>query len=395
MARIGVLTTSYPRFSDDAAGLFVRGMARALRDRGHSLEVLAPADARGEPEQEPGIELRWVRYAPRGLTRTFYGAGVPDNVRRDPLAWPGLIGFPAALLADARRRAPSWDAVISHWALPCGAVASMVRGGRPHLAVLHSADVHLLRRLPGRSLWARRLAAGADAMLFASASLRAELLSWLPATAGAQAGGRCHASAMGVEAVPPSADRRALRRRLGLGRFAVLALGRLVPVKGLDVAVRALDGVDGAELVVAGEGPLRRELEELARARGVEARFVGTLSGQDKTDWMHAAHAFVLPSVRLASGRTEGTPAALLEAAQAALPIVASEVGGVPEVLTHDRSALLVPPGDAGALRRALVRLRDDRNLRRRLGRAAHTVGKRYRWPKLIEPIEALLFGQR
>ncbi len=373
--------------------MFVRGMARALRDLGHTLEVLAPADV-GAPPQEPGLDLRWVDYAPRGLQRTFYGAGVPDNARRDPRAWLGLASYPAALAREAFARAPAWDAVISHWALPCGLVAAGLPGDRPHLAVLHSADVHLLRRLPGRAAIARGLAARSRALLFASAALREELLSWLSPIDAARIGARCHAHAMGIDVTPPSADRRALRSALGLGPFAVLALGRLVRVKGLEVAVRALEGVEGAELLVAGEGPDRDGLIALAAARGVRLRLLGVVGPARKADLLHAAHAFVLPSVRLASGRTEGTPVALLEAAHAGLAIAASEVGGVGEVLEHDRSGLLVPPADPRALRAALVRLRDDRALRRRLGRAAQTVGRRYLWPALAPRLEALLFDR-
>lgn len=389
--RIGMLTTSYPRSDGDAAGAFVRGMACALAARGHTLEVLAPRPReRSAPPRDDGVALRWVSYAPSALERTFYGAGVPDNVR-DPLAWPGLAGFPVALTRQASRSASGWDAVISHWALPCGLVAAGVRGRRPHLAVFHSADVHLMRRLPGRGRIAAGLARGSSAMLFSSAALREEVLSWMRPKDAAHVAGRAHAHAMGVALEAPSGDRRALRRTLGLGRFSVLALARLVPVKGLGVLVRALAGTPDAHLLIAGEGPERDALVSLARQHDVRLDLLGHVGPQRKADLLHACHAYALPSVKLASGRTEGTPTALLEAATAGLPIVASDVGGVGEVLTHDRSALLVPPNDPNALRAALTSLREDRNLRRRLGRAAQTAARPYAWPQVAEMLEALL----
>src|SRR3954454_12000613 len=98
--RIGLLTTSFPRFVGDVPGHFVLGFARALSELGHTIEVLAPEPrerAFMAPLSLPGVSVHWVRYAPRPLERTFYGAGVLDNLRSDPLAALGLMPFTAAL----------------------------------------------------------------------------------------------------------------------------------------------------------------------------------------------------------------------------------------------------------------------------------------------------------
>jgi glycosyltransferase involved in cell wall biosynthesis len=391
--RIGVLTTSYPRFDGDPAGLFVRGLARALAARGHALEVLAPEPHEPfEPPVDERVELRWVRYArPRWLARTFYGAGVPDNVRRDPRAWPGLLTYPAALHREARARVERWDAVLSHWALPCALVAGAVRAERPHLAVLHSADVHLMRRLPLRGRWADALGEGATQLVFSSGALRKEVLSWVAPVPRAELAGRCHVSAMGIEQPERARPRRAARKAAGAEGFVILSLGRLVPLKGVDVAIDAAAAIGSTTLWIAGEGPERRALERRAGQRRSPARFWGTVTGARKWELLAAADAFVVPSLAERSGRTEGVPTALLEAAAAGLPIVASAVGGIPEVLVHEKNALLVPPGDPSALAHALTRLREDSALRRKLGRAARELGRRYRWTELAPHFEELL----
>jgi len=388
--RIGVLTTSYPRHAEDVAGYFVRGMADALAARGHALEVLAPlpegVDRRSDAGA-PGVSVHHVRYAPDGWRKTFYGAGVPDNVR-DPRAWPGLAGFPLALWREARARVSEWDALISHWALPCALVAGAVRGERPHLAVLHSADVHLLGALPGSATWRARVGASATDLLFASGAHRASFLGGLAAHARADLSGRSHASAMGIDPPRATRDRRTLRRELGLGRrFTALALGRLVPIKGLGHALDAVGGLDAVDLVIAGDGPQR---DALAR-RG--ARLLGAVTGEAKAELLRAVDAVVLSSVPTRTGRTEGTPTVALEAASYGRAIVASEIGGLPEIFEHGRSILFVRPGDALGLRRALRRLAGDTKLRRRLGRAAQTVARRYYWPALAPRIEGLLQG--
>jgi glycosyltransferase involved in cell wall biosynthesis len=391
---IGLLTTSYPCHEHDVAGLFVRGFARALANRGHRVEVLAPEPHEGgAPPADAGITVEWVPYLrPRWLERTFYGAGVPDNVKRDPRAWPGLATYPWALHQAAQARVSGWDAIVSHWALPCALVAGRIRGARPHLAVLHSADVFLLGRLPLRRRWALGIAEGASHLLFSSAALRRQWLSWLPPLARAEAAGRAHVSAMGID-MPPPVPRRTARRATGASKLTLLVVARLVTIKGVDVAIEALAPLReaGIELWIAGDGPRREALESLARRRGVEARFFGVVTGARKAELFAAADVFLAPSLNASSGRTEGTPTAVLEAASSGLPIVASAVGGIEDVLTHERNALLVPPADPVALRQAIERLRLDPALRRRLGRAARTVGRRYGWSELAPHIEALL----
>ena len=393
--KVGICTTSFPRFEGDVAGAFVLGFARALASRGHDVRVLAPEPHEGDgPPRLDGVELAWVPYMrPRALSRTFYGAGVPDNLRRDPRAWLGLAPFAVSLSRHVAETFRDRDALVSHWALPSALAAGASRGGRPHLAVLHSADVHALATLPFGAAVARRVAASATAMLFVSDGLRDRFLALLPALERARVMGRCHVSAMGIDESDAhgAGTKREARSRLGLDRFTVLAMGRLVPIKGLEVAIDAFAARDGWELVLAGEGPARPALARRASLLGARARFAGIVTGDRKRDFLRGADAYVLPSVELGSGRTEGLPTALLEAMLAKLPVVASDTGGVRDVVTHDRSGLLVTPGSVGELAGALDRLSADGRLRRRLGSAAHTVAKRYRWSELAPHIESLL----
>ncbi|MGF1469447.1 MAG: glycosyltransferase [Sandaracinaceae bacterium] len=391
---VGLLTTSYPRFDGDPAGSFVDGYARCLATAGLRVEVLAPEPRDGRPTPaRGGPEVRWVPYIrPRGaLARTFYGAGVPDNVRVDPRAWPGLLTFPLAQWTAALRRVGRWDAIVSHWALPSGLVAGAVRGRRSHLAVLHGADVHLLRRLPIRRAVLRRLAAGADRLQLVSDAARDELCGWLPGPEGEALRARTFVQPMGFDPLPPGPSRAEARRMLGAARFVVLALGRLVPIKGLDVLVDAARGLP-LEVWIAGDGPRRGALEEQARRLGVRARFFGAVAGSRKHALLRAADALAIPSRPTPSGRTEGLPVVALEGADAGLPLVVSASGGLPRLFRHERAALVVPPGDAGALRAALERLRTDPALRRGVSGAAARVAAEHRWssvaPRLLAALE-------
>ncbi|HEX6662108.1 MAG TPA: glycosyltransferase family 4 protein, partial [Gaiellaceae bacterium] len=136
----------------------------------------------------------------------------------------------------------------------------------------------------------------------------------------------------------------------------LLAVCRLEPQKGIDVALQALPDVVGrhprAELVVLGEGPQRADLEELARSLGVPAHFPGRVP--DVSAWLRRADVLVHPV------RWEGFGLALLEAMLASLPVVASRVSAIPEIVVDGETGLLVPPDDPAALADAITRILAD-----------------------------------
>jgi glycosyltransferase involved in cell wall biosynthesis len=168
---------------------------------------------------------------------------------------------------------------------------------------------------------------------------------------------------------PVVAARATEMREQAVGLSTLLFVGRLVGYKGVDVLLRALPGL-AARAVVVGDGPLRGALEGLARELGVadRVRFAGQASDADLLAWYHACDAFVLPS----TSRQEAFGMVQLEAMLCGKPVVSTDLGtGVAWVNQHERTGLVVPPGDVTALRRALAALVGDADLRRRLGEQA------------------------
>jgi glycosyltransferase involved in cell wall biosynthesis len=156
--------------------------------------------------------------------------------------------------------------------------------------------------------------------------------------------------------------------------FSVACVGTLERKKGQAVLVEACRILrrKGIDLVcnIVGDGPEREALARTIDEAGVAARV--TLRGAETREQVAALLArsdvLVAPSVRLRNGKQEGIPVVLMEAMSCGVPVVASELSGIPELVEHGRTGLLVPPGDPAALARALERLHADRALRRRLG---------------------------
>jgi glycosyltransferase involved in cell wall biosynthesis len=137
-------------------------------------------------------------------------------------------------------------------------------------------------------------------------------------------------------------------------------------------AVRLQPPSDGPwRLLIVGEGPERPRLEAIVGAAGLEDRVAFAGFQADTSGWYAAMDAFVLPSL------TEGTPMAMLEAMAHRLPVIASNVGGVPAVVDDRVSGLLVPPGDASVISAALREISMSLELRRKLADAGFETVKR------------------
>lgn len=198
-------------------------------------------------------------------------------------------------------------------------------------------------------------------------------------------------SGVDTDRFAPTAERVVAKRRLGVddARPLIGTVGRLEPRKGTATLLAALASVRAAghdaTLVVVGEGPLRAELVAAAERLGVEphVRLLGDRS--DVRDILAALDVFVLPS------RTEGMSNALLEAMATALPVVATAVGGTPEVVTDGRSGLLVPADDADAMAAAIGRVLENPAWAGELGAAARqTAEEHFGARRMVRRLEAV-----
>ena len=380
--KIGLLTSSYPRSRADPAGAFVAGMARWLARSGAAVEVLAPQGA-GQGGGPTEVPVHVVRYAHKPVL--FYGDGAPDNLIHSWRARAQVPAFLAALALETWRRSVPWTHLLSHWLLPCGVVAASGAGrALPHLAVAHSSDVHLLARLPGAPVLLHALARPRTRLLCTCLAIQ-DKLRLLCRT------GRSRALVDGAEVMRMGMDPSPSRREAGGRSRAVLYLGRLVPVKGVDLlleAVKALDAEEpGIELWVAGEGLARPTLERGALALGIKATFFGQVAGAQKADLLARAGVLALPSRVMPDGRTDAAPVVLLEAMAAGLPVVATRVGGNAELITHGQDGLLVPPEDPRALAQALVRAMQEPGL----SRAGLERARQHTWERLTPRLLSML----
>ncbi len=186
-----------------------------------------------------------------------------------------------------------------------------------------------------------------------------------------------------------------LRAKLGIGpeKRVILIVGRLSSEKDhgtlLEAMGRLQGAAPGAHLAIVGDGPERPRIERTIEALGLTGAV--TLAGQVAS----AEPYYGIAEVCVLSSLSEGSPNALLEAMAAGVPVVATAVGGVPEMVSHGDSALLIEPGDCGAMTNAIAALLSDGELARRLARRAREIvverhAPEARTRRLVEIYESL-----
>lgn len=174
----------------------------------------------------------------------------------------------------------------------------------------------------------------------------------------------------------------------------VLTVSRLVPKNNLEgvihAFVRVRETISQARLLIVGDGPLRRSLEALSSALGVRERieFMGSVPHERLPIVYSVADVFVRPS------HSEGLGNVFLEAMAAGVPVVASPVGGIPDIVEHERTGLLCNPNDPDDIARQIVRAMTDAHLRERvISRASALVVQEYDWSVIAQRMYAVYEG--
>src|SRR3954471_5045844 len=371
------------RLNMGGPALHVAYLTAGLRERGYDTTLVAGTLARGEDSMAFVAEARDVH------TIRIDELGREISPLRDLLATVRL----ARLI---RRERP--DILHTHTAKAgtVGRVAALLAGRRRPAIVVHTFHGHVLRGYfgPFRSrlfrLLERWLASQSTALIAVSPQVRDDLVAL-----GVAPKERFAVIRLGIELDERVAGtengRRESRRYLGIpgDRFAVGWIGRMTPVKRTDdvlVAFKQLrdDGVD-AVLCMVGDGPDRADLERRAHELGIVRDTVFLGYQEDVAQYYAAFDALVLPS------SNEGTPVSAIEALAAGRPVVATRVGGVPDVVQEGEDGFLVEPGAIGDLADRLAQLARDPQLRERMGRAGRDrVMSRYAVERLVEDVDRL-----
>ncbi len=364
--RILTFTSLYPNNAQPRHGVFVEQRLRHLVASGHvEIKVIAPVP--WFPWSHPRFG-RYAQYACAAHDEVRYGIAV-SHPRYPSIPKIGMAPAPflmAAATAAAMRRVIEdgydFDLIDAHYFYPDGVAAVMLGKllGKLVVVTARGSDINLIARyrVPAALIrWAMRHTAG---LVTVSRALKEALVA-LGVSAEKITVLR---NGVDLELFHP-VEREAERRRLGLTGVTLISVANLVEGKGHDVVIRALARLPETNLLVAGDGPQEHALRALAQGLGVagRVRFLGGMAQEELRCYYTAADVLVLASAR------EGWPNVLLEAMACGTPVVATRVGGIPEILAPGGPGILVDertPEAVAAAVRALCADAPDRARTRR-----------------------------
>jgi L-malate glycosyltransferase len=384
---ISFLSTSFPRFEGDFSGNFVFQYAKELYNLGIGIEVVAPDDPSSLPLSENFSLVRFSYFVPRSWQILAYGSGIINQ--RSSLSWLQLpfllINFFIAALGSIRKT----QLIHAFWSAS-GVVALAVRifKPRPVVITLWGSD-KLITQIPILSKTIIRLLNTADAIICENNNLKAFLVSkGLDSKKITLIN-----NGINLDFFQP-VDSMKARKRIGLknDQLILLSIGSLNKNKNHALLINALAEIvtskDSLHLYIIGEGEeqkiLKKQIKELKLEKKIT--LLGLVDHKSISEWMKATNIFILPS------RNEGTPNSLLEAMASGLPVIASKVGGIPELIQENIEGLLFESDSKDDLKEKLNKLIKDNQLQKFLGKnAQNKIATHYgSWKNQAEKLLAL-----
>jgi glycosyltransferase involved in cell wall biosynthesis len=387
---IAVIGSTYARHSDDSQVPWLRESVNRLAALGHRMTVIVPSFEGLKNHFIDGVEVLRFRYAPSRFEHLTHDEGAPNKLRNplyQLLAAP-YIGL-GAIAATRWARNRRFDVINVHWPFPHGLMglpAARLSGAKV-VSTCHGAELAMGRRKP----WVRRLLRQcllkSDVLSCNSSHTQSEIekLCGRKATV-IPYGATCQntATAPGPEAASDTAT--------------ILFTGRHIQRKGVPYLLRALSAIlqhRKVKLLITGDGDRRQEWEALARELnlGDAVQFLGIVSNEELGRLYRACDVYVLPAIFDDRGDTEGLGVVLIEALQNARPVVASAVGGIVDVIQHEKTGLLVPEKNPQAIADSILRLLDDPALAQRLGQTGREEAQwQFDWDRITRETERLFY---
>ena len=379
---ICINTSSFPRFKGDYAGAFIYELALALQAKGHKVWVLCPA-VKDSPLHDnfDGVEIVRYRYAiPKSYQILVGEKPAVPMIQENKLL---VIFIPILLICQFFAliylvRKQKIDVINSHWLLPQGFISAVVAlfFRIKHCSTLHSTDVYLAMKLPFSRFLCRFVEKHAISTFIVGGFVRDRYNSILG-----------YRSASSVVPMGINEEKFKDIASVPVNPEKILFVGRLHKIKGINFLLEAFTVLlrerPSLQLEIVGGGEELDSLKQIVAELGIASSvfFRGFISSDKLPLYYAGAACMAVPSLILPSGETEGMPVVILESLVCGTPVVASNVGGIGDVIKDGINGYLFEPARPDQIADAIRKVLSDKD--GILRRQALASSEKYRWDKI------------
>ncbi len=366
------VVSTFPRFEGDPEVPWLLEMVKGLVERGINVEIIAPSFRGLTSHKISGIPVQRFRYFFSSWEDLTHESGAPYKLSTNPLNWLKVIPYliSGTFYISWKHWEKRFDLLHVHWPIPHFFMSYPVNllSGIPLILHFHSAEFPFLKKISILKPVIKNLMGKAD-YIIANSQYTGELIrKWIGRTALILPFGvKIREFAYQENTMPP---------------YHLLFVGRLIERKGVQYLLHSLPQIlsqTDVLLHIVGEGPERAKLITLARHLKVDKKVI--FHGKIKDNQLHNLYRrcdlFILPSIYDIKGDTEGLGVVILEAMSYGKPVVATQVGGVVDIIKNGETGILVPQKDPGKLAEAVIWFLKNTEKRKQIARQGYEWVKR------------------
>jgi glycosyltransferase involved in cell wall biosynthesis len=379
LMKVVSITTAFPRSENDVLIPWIIKLINLLKMKGVETEIFTSSYCGRKSETSNNIKVFRFRYFFKKWEKLSHDMSVPEKLKSNKFYFFVLPFFMISGMISARKFAKNndFDLIHVHFPFPLALFGiAMKRVSKKTLVMTcHGSEVNMAKKNPVFRRIFKWMLGYADSVTVNSTFMKNELSKIIPAKE--------------IEIIPMGS---------GIGEISeksvekerktktnLLFVGRLIEWKGTKYLVEAMKLLEAEkfELHIAGDGPERENLEKIAPKNVV---FHGYQTGKNLEELYRNADIFILPSIVDDAGYTEGLGTVLLEATNFSIPLIGTNVGGIPDIIKDGETGLLVPHKDPEAISDAVKKLADNPELRRTFaGNAKKHIEKSFSWEMITE----------
>lgn len=402
MKKLLVTASTFPRWENDTEPRFVLDLCKAM-SKNFDITVMVPS-CPGAKDKEilEGVKVLRYHYFPihRFETLCYPGAIVPRIKEKKIRAL--LVPFLFFGLWNAlRKNLKDYDYVHAHWLIPQGIIQSLFN--KPYIVTGHGGDVCSLNRGIARKLKIKCIR-NAKHVTVVSDHLKSRVQCLCNSTP-------IDVISMGVD-LNSFGDKYFVKNYFGQGeKKVILFVGRLAEIKGVSYLIQAMHYID-AMLVIVGEGPLKNELEQQAYVQSLQENpnsrysdeinslggkrygkivFLGGRSHEELKSIYASADVFCMPSITTSKGEKEGFGLVIIEAMASGLPVVASDSGGISQIIENNKNGMLFEEKNVWQIIDLVSLILDDTSLYKKLRAGGYETAKSTSYDLIAEQYSKLM----